>query len=917
MFKEDPHVIVLGLGREDWLDCGGRRHRSNRMGKMGSPFRQADDDVLEGHLVPSSSGIPRTEVDDVTSLMRAGAKVSQYSHISVSDQARQQIGDNFYAPVTFQHVAATPVTTTVPVKGSGREGLMESLEFNEMDARFVDVHPNLVGTCEWLPETPEYKSWMDPELMSTHHGFFWIKGKAGAGKSTLMKHASTYAEARCSPRQHILNFFFHARGGLLETSTDGLFRSLLHQLLEKVPAVFNSLNKRRLGLAKRQGWSSTLLKDAFREAVLSLNQEQVTCYVDAMDECHENDIDVIIQYFDNLGDAVVAEGKRFYVCLSSRLYPNLRSSKSVELVLEDQDGHDEDLQQYIHQRLLIDRMELKRDLAEAIRSKAYGIFLWVVLVVALVNQDDRYGNAAEIYQRLDRIPTELSDLFNELIGRGTNSNHFRPLLQWVAFNTRDLQPKDLYCILMNDIVKTDLKPPTLDEKDLAKFILSASKGLAEITAGPWPRVQFIHESLRTYFLGDGVVHLIDSTVIDRVRNDIIRSGAQECVAMTAHCHDQLKERCLAYIMQVITVINSLWLTPGVTWGKPDKSQTYRSINPELDVQTQFERMFLDEQKMERFGRISTAYPFIAHAVIGVMEHANTALDLGLAQYAFIDALPGRELNILRTMLSVYFRVEYETFHSEPWNSEPSNSEPRNKALAAASSGCLKLLKAVLEIHTPFEANSLQWGIIICAFIDKDDDEGVSIALQAGADPNAPSSRTSGSCIEYAVCRGAERRSVDRPIGVRYWRIIELLIEHGARSYATIERTSDLLYQACWKHDLKLVRILLGQRPRADTQCSHYGISLARAVGKASRDGNDDMLRFLLDKGAETGWWSGGTLKTNGDGVTFFEVQFGDLSILRTILKERPQSLPPTGATLRAVAWGIWESPADLTIQFKQ
>ena len=269
-FKENPHVIVLGPGREHWLDClpqtrrGGRRHRGNRMGKMGPPLRQADCDGLQVHPGSSSSKRPRTEDDDATSLMIAGAKISRHSHVSASDQARQHIGDVFHGPVTLQHVAATTITATRPTQGAGCDRLMESLVFKEMDARFVDVHPNLVGTCEWLPKTHEYKSWMDPELMSTHHGFFWIKGKAGAGKSTLMKHASTYAEARCSPRQHVLNFFFHARGGSLETSTDGLFRSLLHQLLEKVPAVFDSLNKRRLGLSTP--WMSagkTTLKASF------------------------------------------------------------------------------------------------------------------------------------------------------------------------------------------------------------------------------------------------------------------------------------------------------------------------------------------------------------------------------------------------------------------------------------------------------------------------------------------------------------------------------------------------------------------------------------------------------------------------------------------------------------------------------
>lgn len=453
---------------------------------MGPSLRQADHEGLEGRQVSSSSDIPRTEVENAILMMSAGAKTSQYSQVSASDQAHQHIGDVFHGPVTLQHVAATSVSAAEPVRGAGRESLMESLEFEEMDVRFIGVHSHLVGTCEWLSETPEYRRWLDPDLMSTHHGFSWIKGKAGTGKSTLLKHASTHAEAQCSARQHVLNFFFHARGGSFETSTDGLFRSLLHQLLEKVPKVYDSLNKRRLRLVARQGWSSALLEDTFREAVLSLDQDQVTCFIDAMDECRHNDIEHIIQYFDNIGDALVARGKFFYFCLSSRHYPNLRSSKSVEIVLESQFGHDEDIRQYIQHRLLIDSNGLKLNLAQMIGVKACGVFLWVVLVVALVNQDDRNGNATEIYQRLDQIPTRLSDLFNELIERGTKSDHFRPLLQWVAFSDRPLRPTELYCILMHT-AKTYLKPPTLSEKGLAKFILSASKGLVETIAGPWPR----------------------------------------------------------------------------------------------------------------------------------------------------------------------------------------------------------------------------------------------------------------------------------------------------------------------------------------------------------------------------------------------------------------------------------------------
>jgi hypothetical protein len=749
---------------------------------------------------------------------------------------------------------------------------MESLVFKEMDARFIDVHPHLVGTCEWLSETPEYKRWVDPELLSTHHGFLWIKGKAGAGKSTLMKHASTHAESRCSASQHVLNFFFHARGGSFETTTDGLFRSLLHQILEKVPAVYDLLNKRRLGLAERQGWSSTLLQDTFREAVLSLDQDQVTCYIDAMDECHENDIGGIIQYFDNLGDLLVLEGKRFYVCLSSRHYPNLRSSKSIVLVLERQRGHDKDIWQYIQQRLFIDSNDLKLKLAELIESKACGVFLWVVLVVALVNQDDRNGNAAEIYHRLDQIPTELSELFNELIERGTKRVHFRPLLQWVTFSIRPLDHEELYCILMHGAGMSDLKPPNLDEKYLSKFILSASKGLVETTAGSRPRVQFIHESLRTYFLGEGVVHLIDQAITDRVRSDVNRAGGQQLVAMAARCHDLLKERCLACIVQGVPL-----------------------IDPPITTVT---------RSTERFEQISKVCPFFKYAINGALKHANTALDLGLAQQAFIDALPWNELNILHGIENDWIG----------WQEPPDTTEPWYKACIAAKFGYPKLLKAIIEIHTPFEANSRQWGAILSACINLADDEGVSIALRAGADPNAPSLEKFHQCLGYAVHQ--LNREVESHKSQRY-RIIKLLLNHGAKPYPTIEGTQDCLYEVCCGNNLELIRILLGERLRADSQCLQYGISLAHAVGKASRDGNDEIFQLLLEEGAEIGWWLRATPSTPTGRDAFFEVKFRDASILREILKEGPRVLPPTGATLRAILSGTLEDSTGVAMYFKQ
>jgi hypothetical protein len=512
---------------------------------------------------------------------------------------------------------------------------------------------------------------------------------------------------------------------------------------------------------------------------------------------------------------------------------------------------------------MIDSKALKHNLAKTIRSKAYGVFLWVVLVEALVNQDDRYGEMRGIYERLSQIPEELSDLFNELIGRGTCSKYFRPLLRWVAFSRRPLMPEELYCILMHTSSNTGFNNLAFKRKSLTRFILHASKGLVE--APHLDSVQFIHESLRTYFLGAGVVHLIDQAFLDRVSADSIKIGAQESAIMTACCHDHLKESCLGYLLHITSM--------------PSPSASEQLV-----------------EFLMRRHKLLTSYPFFHYAVSFIMWHSDTALDLGLTQQAFMDVLPWNKLNTLHDIQNGNHRGWRELVSIEPWY----------KAYIAAKFGYPKLLKAVLDSHSPIEANRTQWGAILCASVDASDDEGVSIALRAGADPNAPSPARRGQCLQYAVYHATKRPAHywDDPTNEpRRWHIVELLLKHGARPYATSEGAGDCLHEASLDNDLKVIRILLGEHLKADAQCSHYGVSLARAVGKASFHGNNEMLQFLMDKGSESRFWSRARYRNDHVAGASLEVTFGDEPTVQIVLAQVPRVLPSS------------ESSMDLTLRF--
>jgi hypothetical protein len=149
---------------------------------MGSHTRSPDSDGLEAHPGPD---LPkRRKIEDQHAAVQnlVGAKISRYKDVVAQGQAYQHNGNNFHGPVTIQNSETPSGTPIVLDQKAERHRFMDSLIFEAMDARFIDVQPHLVGTCKWLPATPEYKRCMDPRLMPTDHGFFWIKGKVEPGE---------------------------------------------------------------------------------------------------------------------------------------------------------------------------------------------------------------------------------------------------------------------------------------------------------------------------------------------------------------------------------------------------------------------------------------------------------------------------------------------------------------------------------------------------------------------------------------------------------------------------------------------------------------------------------------------------------------------------------------------------------------
>ena len=186
----------------------------------------------------------------------------------------------------------------------------------------MTIKRNDKETCQWLLDHNDYKVWLDPTRLKQHYGFLWISGKPGAGKSTIMKFVYSNMKKACRGNNRTAAFFFNARGEPLEKSTSGMYRSLLLQLLQEYRDVQIILdNPDILHQYEEECPPLNVLKDLFRDAIFALGDRRFTCFVDALDECDEQQVMDMVEFFEDLAEQATDHDIPFRICFSSRHYP--------------------------------------------------------------------------------------------------------------------------------------------------------------------------------------------------------------------------------------------------------------------------------------------------------------------------------------------------------------------------------------------------------------------------------------------------------------------------------------------------------------------------------------------------------------------------------------------------------------------
>ncbi|KAI1654297.1 hypothetical protein F4813DRAFT_211893 [Daldinia decipiens] len=519
----------------------------------------------------------------------------------ISGNSRVHNGHTFSQPTDEQNSARL----NQPV-GKLPDLLYKSLRFDQIHARRQTLRSPSPDTCSWILDTHEFKAWVNPDEISYHHGLLWIKGKPGAGKSILMNYLLGESKTQM-PDFNVISFFFNARGHELERTAKGLYQSLLWQIMETFPdtkRVFVELGFTNPDLIEQNGWQEESLKNLISYAIRKLDSRKLVCYIDALDECLEEQARSMVTFFQEISWQAMKQGDRLNVCFSSRHYPNMSIIKGLTLLIDGQDGHMIDIQRYIDSTLVIDSSQSGEDIKSRILKKASGVFLWVALVIPMLNKAFDSGKTAAVNKLLDELPTELSLLFHDMLMRDSEVRDSEACdsmllcIQLVLLAKRPLSLEELYCG-----IKAGLNDPIphgslLEDYTMRRYILSSSKGLVEEVCAIFSSsMQFIHESVREFFILDGY----------ELRGIVRQYWPHLSSNFIGKSQDAIKEACFSGMMIRM---------------------------PDVDVGL----MDYDDW-LELVSETTEAYPFLEYAVSNVLFHSNEAQLYEVQQSDWIKQFP--------------------------------------------------------------------------------------------------------------------------------------------------------------------------------------------------------------------------------------------------------------------------------------
>ncbi|CAJ2502672.1 Uu.00g100660.m01.CDS01 [Anthostomella pinea] len=359
--------------------------------------------------------------------------------------------------------------------------MLRRLSFPELASREHEVCNAHRKTFDWLLSNGhdsevgvvDFKAWLHSSDASN---LYWVTGKAGSGKSTLMKlmlqEPRTTAAIRGGnwARGHelvVAPFFFWNPGSGLQKSREGLLRTLLYEILREhkdlIPQVFEQRSQLYAGHSVEfWEWTWPELRRAWERLFLDTSRRYFLL-VDGLDELDGTQEKTRTKETHETIELMTMAAKLPHVkiCVSSRPWLVFEDAFKERPSLTMEYLTRPDITSYVSDcfgenehfyKLEKQNAEFASQLITNIVDKALGVFLWVDLVVkSLLTGLSNSDRITDLQRRLDELPSELEALFGRMLGS------LEPFYQVHAFQL--FQIIEAYNDIVTERVKSDESLP--------------------------------------------------------------------------------------------------------------------------------------------------------------------------------------------------------------------------------------------------------------------------------------------------------------------------------------------------------------------------------------------------------------------------------------------------------------------------
>ncbi|EXK28605.1 hypothetical protein FOMG_15074 [Fusarium oxysporum f. sp. melonis 26406] len=716
---------------------------------------------------------------------------------------------------------------------------LKSLSFPEQEHRYSEIsYAN--DTCDWLLEDQKYQTWMNES-----RGIFWIKGCPGTGKSVLMKFAVDMMERR-KCEELVVSFFIHGRGVPLQRTALGMLRALLSLLLKSFPKYLSELMERfqdqqqRYGSYEQKGgwrWNEKELEAFLARLLINGTKHQpVVIFVDALDECGEEDAKRLLAYFKDIMSDSECKGSCVKICFSSRHFPILGHEIMPSIYVEQR--NDNDIRLVVENRLKdIKPGRKRRQIENEISLKAHGGFQWAVLISNMIRDQDMTGGRTEdLLNTISSIPPGLEELYRIILQdeNDDQQKQMTKLFQWILFAKRPLSAQELREALATD-------------KDMAYATVSELR-----SRGNWSDnvCQF---EMRVRYISRGLVEFRDRDVYEQYE-----PGGEEWSREAQFIHQSAAD----FVAQKFL--------PGFGDGQnpiprsPDGIGHYEISRSFLNYLT-LEEILKGESLPRK--QLSAAFPLLPYGTAFLLSHIMEVEVEGIPQTDLVALIQWGRPERLRMVARIWRKMDPESTHA-PRGWPFLGSTALHLAVAFGSAQLLDTLLQKdnsdlnardLEGNTPLQL-ALRENFQELAVMILDRSRTWQIEYDTATSPGWPGGP--GVPGKYLSHINATNNDGDTPLGlavsIRADNLIRSLIDAGAE----IKHEKSLVFYAISQENKTLVHQLIKDGSDLDGAVFFATQCLCRAKGDTHS--LYELVGDLLKAGGDTWRFSGVEINSFND-----------------------------------------------------